>query len=57
MGLAASLGLISCGLWIIFLDKQQLFIYTAWFSMAGALLAFLIYNFPPTRIFMGDSAQ
>jgi UDP-GlcNAc:undecaprenyl-phosphate GlcNAc-1-phosphate transferase len=27
------------------------------FALLGALLAFLIYNFPPARIFMGDSGS
>lgn len=57
-GLAASLGLASCVLFgIFFLINNQPAYGVLGFSMAGALLAFLIYNFPPARIFMGDSGS
>lgn len=57
-GLAASLGMLSSVLFgIFFLINNQPAYGVLGFSMAGALLAFLIYNFPPARIFMGDSGS
>ncbi len=57
-GLAASLGLFSCILFgLFFLLNNNIAFALLGFSMSGALLAFLIYNFPPARIFMGDSGS
>jgi UDP-N-acetylmuramyl pentapeptide phosphotransferase/UDP-N-acetylglucosamine-1-phosphate transferase len=57
-GLAASLGLISCVLFALFFLINHNFSYAILgFAMAGALLAFLVYNFHPARIFMGDSGS
>lgn len=57
-GLAASLGFLACLLFgIYFLLTEQTAYVVLSFSMCGALLAFLIYNFPPARIFMGDSGS
>src|SRR5690606_15135171 len=57
-GLAAGIGLISCcafGVWFIFANE---FPYAALsFALAGALAGFLIFNFSPARIFMGDSGS
>lgn len=57
-GLAAGIGFISCcafGVWFIFADE---FPYAALsFALAGALAGFLIFNFSPARIFMGDSGS
>lgn len=57
-GLAAGVGFISCcafGTWFIFAHE---FPYAALsFSLAGALMGFLIFNFSPARIFMGDSGS
>jgi UDP-GlcNAc:undecaprenyl-phosphate/decaprenyl-phosphate GlcNAc-1-phosphate transferase len=57
-GLAAGVGFLSCcafGTWFIFANE---FPYAALsFSLAGALLGFLIFNFSPARIFMGDSGS
>ena len=57
-GLAAGIGFIACcsfGLWFIFADE---FPYAALsFALAGALAGFLIFNFSPARIFMGDSGS
>jgi UDP-GlcNAc:undecaprenyl-phosphate/decaprenyl-phosphate GlcNAc-1-phosphate transferase len=57
-GLAAGIGLISCcafGIWFIFANE---FPYAALsFALAGALLGFLIFNFSPAKIFMGDSGS
>ncbi|MCE3228103.1 MAG: hypothetical protein K0S32_2654 [Bacteroidetes bacterium] len=57
-GLAAGVGFLSCcafGTWFIFANE---FPYAALsFSLAGALLGFLIFNFSPAKIFMGDSGS
>lgn len=57
-GLAAGVGFISCtafGTWFIFAGE---FGYAALaFALAGALSGFLIFNFSPARIFMGDSGS
>lgn len=57
-GLAAGVGFLTCtafGTWFIFANE---FPYAALsFSLAGALLGFLIFNFSPAKIFMGDSGS
>ena len=57
-GLAAGVGFLSCctfGTWFIFANE---FPYAALsFSLAGALAGFLIFNFSPAKIFMGDSGS
>lgn len=57
-GLAAGIGFLSCcafGIWFIYVHE---FPYAALaFSLAGALAGFLIFNFAPAKIFMGDSGS
>jgi UDP-GlcNAc:undecaprenyl-phosphate/decaprenyl-phosphate GlcNAc-1-phosphate transferase len=57
-GLAAGVGFISScafGTWFVFANE---FPYAAMsFALAGALLGFLIFNFSPAKIFMGDSGS
>jgi UDP-GlcNAc:undecaprenyl-phosphate GlcNAc-1-phosphate transferase len=57
-GLAAGISLITSGFLIYFFwqshDWSLLVIATA---LAGAVLGFLFYNFPPAKIFMGDSGS
>jgi UDP-GlcNAc:undecaprenyl-phosphate/decaprenyl-phosphate GlcNAc-1-phosphate transferase len=57
-GLAAGVGFLSCcafGVWFIFAHE---FPYAALsFALAGALMGFLIFNFSPAKIFMGDSGS
>jgi UDP-GlcNAc:undecaprenyl-phosphate/decaprenyl-phosphate GlcNAc-1-phosphate transferase len=57
-GLAAGIGFLSCcafGTWFIFANE---FGYAALsFALAGALTGFLIFNFSPAKIFMGDSGS
>ncbi|MBI3135807.1 MAG: undecaprenyl/decaprenyl-phosphate alpha-N-acetylglucosaminyl 1-phosphate transferase [Bacteroidetes bacterium] len=57
-GLASGVGLIaavSFGVW--FSCSGELYWALVAFSMAGALFGFLIFNFNPARIFMGDSGS
>jgi UDP-GlcNAc:undecaprenyl-phosphate/decaprenyl-phosphate GlcNAc-1-phosphate transferase len=57
-GLAAGIGFIACsafGIWFIYANE---FGYAALsFALAGALSGFLIFNFSPAKIFMGDSGS
>ena len=57
-GLAGGLscfGLVSVGLYSLVLNDIGLSILA--FTLAGSLLAFLIFNFPPAKIFMGDAGS
>jgi len=57
-GLAGSLGLISTVIFgIYFLNVNMLPYAVIAFSLAGSLLAFLIFNFQPAKIFMGDTGS
>lgn len=57
-GLAGGLGLIAClffGTWFYLSEAQSLSILS--FSLSGALLGFLYFNFHKGRIFMGDTGS
>ncbi len=57
-GLAAGVGMLSCwsfGIWFIFAGNYSLAALS--FSLAGALMGFLVFNFSPAKIFMGDSGS
>lgn len=57
-GLAGSLGLMTSTLFgIYFLVSGQIMYAVMAFSLAGSLLGFLIYNFSPAKIFMGDTGS
>jgi UDP-N-acetylmuramyl pentapeptide phosphotransferase/UDP-N-acetylglucosamine-1-phosphate transferase len=57
-GLAGTLGLMSSLLFgIYFLNLNMPAYYILAFSLAGSLLAFLIFNFQPAKIFMGDTGS
>jgi UDP-GlcNAc:undecaprenyl-phosphate/decaprenyl-phosphate GlcNAc-1-phosphate transferase len=58
-GLASGLGLIACVAFGIWFSGSPGNIHLALisFAMAGALFGFLIFNFNPARIFMGDSGS
>jgi UDP-GlcNAc:undecaprenyl-phosphate GlcNAc-1-phosphate transferase len=57
-GLAGSLGLLSATIFgIYFLYVGMLPYSVLAFSLAGSLLAFLIFNFQPAKIFMGDTGS
>jgi UDP-GlcNAc:undecaprenyl-phosphate GlcNAc-1-phosphate transferase len=54
-GLAGGLGIfLATTLGIVAIYNEQLPVAWYAFSMAGALLGFLIFNFPPAKIFLGD---
>jgi UDP-GlcNAc:undecaprenyl-phosphate/decaprenyl-phosphate GlcNAc-1-phosphate transferase len=57
-GLAAGVGFVSSsamGTWFIFAGDYVMACLA--FSLAGSLLGFLIFNFSPAKIFMGDSGS
>ncbi len=57
-GLAAGIGLISAtayGIWLYWAGDVALALLA--FTLAGALVGFLVFNFHPARIFMGDSGS
>jgi UDP-GlcNAc:undecaprenyl-phosphate/decaprenyl-phosphate GlcNAc-1-phosphate transferase len=57
-GLAGSLGLLSTVIFgTYFLHVGMLPYSVLAFSLAGSLLAFLIFNFQPAKIFMGDTGS
>ena len=57
-GLAATVGIVICGTltWMACLTSN-LSLGLVTISLAGALGGFLIFNFPPARIFLGDSGS
>jgi UDP-GlcNAc:undecaprenyl-phosphate/decaprenyl-phosphate GlcNAc-1-phosphate transferase len=57
-GLAGSLGLVTSGIFGIYfyMTGQALYAVMA-LSLAGSLVAYLIYNFYPAKIFMGDTGS
>ncbi len=57
-GLAGSLGLLSSVIFGIYFLNVNMLPYSIFaFSLAGSLLAFLIFNFQPAKIFMGDTGS
>ena len=57
-GLATGVSIIAAGLLGVFLWRDQnLFLLQVDLALIGALIGFLIYNFPPAKIFMGDSGS
>ena len=57
-GLATSLSILSLSLFGAYFLRAELNVYAMLaFAMAGSLLAFLIFNRQPARIFMGDSGS
>lgn len=55
-GLAGTVGVIaflSYGIWFHLADQQVFSLFC--FAMVGALLAFLVFNWQPAEIFMGDT--
>lgn len=57
-GLAGTLGLITATVFGAFFLMNKDYSYAAiGFGLAGSILAFLIYNFYPAKIFMGDTGS
>ena len=57
-GLAGSLGLLTALIFGAYFAYVGLVLYAVIaFSLAGSLVGFLIYNFSPARIFMGDTGS
>lgn len=57
-GLAGSLGVLTClALGIYFTINNNIEYGCMAFALMGALFAFLIFNFSPARIFMGDTGS
>lgn len=57
-GLAGGIGAIAAftfGFW--FYNYKELAMCTASFALFGSLLGFLVYNFSPAKIFMGDTGS
>jgi len=54
-GLAGGIGLLmSMTLGLVAIHNAQLEVAGYAFTMAGALLGFLVFNFPPAKIYLGD---
>ncbi len=57
-GLAGSIGLLACVIWgSWFLAAGSAGLAVVAFSLAGAIVAFMKYNFSPAKIFMGDTGS
>ncbi|MBS1738606.1 MAG: undecaprenyl/decaprenyl-phosphate alpha-N-acetylglucosaminyl 1-phosphate transferase [Bacteroidetes bacterium] len=57
-GLAGSLGVFTSTIFgLYFLYTGQMLYAVMGLSLAGSLIAFLIYNFQPAKIFMGDTGS
>lgn len=57
-GLAGSLGLLTALTFGLYFSFVGLTLYAVIaFSLAGSLIAFLVYNFSPAKIFMGDTGS
>jgi UDP-GlcNAc:undecaprenyl-phosphate/decaprenyl-phosphate GlcNAc-1-phosphate transferase len=57
-GLSAGVALIiSAVFFAVAIETGQIFFAAALAIFAGAVLGYLIYNFPPARIFMGDTGS
>lgn len=57
-GLAGSLGLLTAivfGSYFLYIEQWMYAVMA--FSLAGSLIGFLIYNFSPAKIFMGDTGS
>ena len=52
-GTIASIALIAFGTWFFLVGDYRFAIFA--FSMLGAILAFLIFNWEPSEVFMGDT--
>jgi UDP-GlcNAc:undecaprenyl-phosphate/decaprenyl-phosphate GlcNAc-1-phosphate transferase len=57
-GLAGSLGVLTTSIFGVYFFLSNMPVYSLMaFGMSGSLLAFLVFNFNPAKIFMGDSGS
>jgi UDP-GlcNAc:undecaprenyl-phosphate GlcNAc-1-phosphate transferase len=57
-GLATGIGLIGAGaLFALGIIQENQFVILTTAAIAGGLLAFLFYNFPPAKVFLGDTGS
>jgi UDP-N-acetylmuramyl pentapeptide phosphotransferase/UDP-N-acetylglucosamine-1-phosphate transferase len=57
-GLAGTLGIIAASLFGVYFLKADMAAYSLFaFALAGSLAAFLIFNYHPAKIFMGDTGS
>jgi UDP-GlcNAc:undecaprenyl-phosphate/decaprenyl-phosphate GlcNAc-1-phosphate transferase len=57
-GLAGGLGLLICSIFGVFFFMNENIPYAILsFALCGAIIGFLIFNFPPAKIFMGDTGS
>ncbi len=57
-GLSAGISAVSCFVYaIVFLIMGNYMLAIIVFTLMGSLLGYLFYNFPPAKIFMGDSGS
>ena len=57
-GLAGSLGLMATIVFGVYFLQVNMIAYSVLsFSLAGSLIAFLIFNFHPAKVFMGDTGS
>jgi UDP-N-acetylmuramyl pentapeptide phosphotransferase/UDP-N-acetylglucosamine-1-phosphate transferase len=57
-GLAGSLGILTTAVFGLYFSMAHMPAYAVMsFSLTGALCAFLVYNYHPAKIFMGDSGS
>lgn len=57
-GLASGIAFVGVSALVVLgLIQQNAFVTLAGAAMAGCLLGFLVYNFPPARIFLGDTGS
>ena len=54
---AGTTAVVCCVFLVVALGTGQLFIAALVLSLLGAVLGFLVFNFPPARIFMGDAGS
>jgi UDP-GlcNAc:undecaprenyl-phosphate GlcNAc-1-phosphate transferase len=57
-GLTSTVAIMFCATLIFFaINNQNYLLVTLLLSLIGALIAFLFYNFPPAKIYLGDSGS
>ena len=57
-GLAGGVAIIASGILAYFFwQGEQYFLFQIGMALCGALLGFLIFNFPPAKVFMGNSGS